>query len=86
MLHGLRWVVFSNERSAEEATLTDHRGQAVNHQYSKSLDFERRFRAQSMRACRPGWSISRCCGPWARLPSRSAFSVLTALPRGIFQL
>lgn len=45
LLYGYRWVVFSNEASAEEATLVDDRGRPVNHQYSKSLDFERRFRA-----------------------------------------
>jgi hypothetical protein len=45
LLHGMRWVVFSNERSADEATLVDDSGHAVNHQYSKSLDFERRLRA-----------------------------------------
>lgn len=44
LLYGYRWVVFSNERSAEQATLTGRDGQAVNHQYSKSLAFERQFR------------------------------------------
>jgi hypothetical protein len=40
ILYGFRWVVFANERSADEATLEDARGRAVNHQYSKSLAFE----------------------------------------------
>lgn len=44
ILYGYRWVVFSNERSAEEPTLFDASGTAVNHQYSKSLEFERAFR------------------------------------------
>lgn len=34
-------VVFANERSADEATLFDQQGRAVNHQFSKSLVFER---------------------------------------------
>lgn len=45
LLYGYRWLVFSNERSAEEATLVDAAGRPVNHQYSKSLAFERDFRA-----------------------------------------
>lgn len=48
LMHRHRWVVFSNERSASEATLVDDYGQPVNHQYSKSLDFERSFRALSL--------------------------------------
>jgi len=34
------WVVFANERSADEPTLIDAKGQEVNHQYSKSFAFE----------------------------------------------
>ncbi len=33
-------VVFANERSADEATLYDQQGRAVNHQFSKSFVFE----------------------------------------------
>lgn len=44
LLYGYRWVVFSNERSAEQPTLTGPEGRTVNHQYSKSLAFERQFR------------------------------------------
>jgi hypothetical protein len=44
LLYGYRYVVFSNERSADEATLTDGRGRPVNHQYSKGLAFERDLR------------------------------------------
>ncbi|KAA9133380.1 endonuclease domain-containing protein [Marinihelvus fidelis] len=43
LLYGYRWVVFSNEASADEATLVDDHGRAVNHQYAKSLDFETRL-------------------------------------------
>ncbi len=45
LLYGYRWVVFSNEASADEATRFDADGRPVNHQYSKSLDFEDRFSA-----------------------------------------
>ncbi|HOB04771.1 MAG TPA: hypothetical protein PKM36_05830 [Propionibacteriaceae bacterium] len=36
-------VVMSNEWSASSATLVDARGHEVNHQFSKSLEFERSF-------------------------------------------
>ena len=44
LLYGYRWVVFSNERSADEPTLESAAGEPVNHQYSKSLAFETGFR------------------------------------------
>ncbi len=44
ILYGYRYVVFANERSADEPTLVDDNGRAVNHQYSKSSSFERDFR------------------------------------------
>lgn len=44
ILYGFRYIVFANERSADEATLVTANGKEVNHQYSKSSDFERRFR------------------------------------------
>jgi hypothetical protein len=40
VLYGFAYVVFSNERSADEATLILSDGTAVNHQYSKSSVFE----------------------------------------------
>ncbi len=43
VLYGFRYVVFSNERSANEATLTTSGGLAVNHQYSKTSAFELAF-------------------------------------------
>jgi len=44
ILYGYKYVVFSNERSADEATLATKDGIAVNHQYSKSSSFEADFR------------------------------------------
>jgi hypothetical protein len=45
LLYGYRYVVFANERSADEATLKTADGHEVNHQYSKSSAFESSFRA-----------------------------------------
>lgn len=42
---GRRYIVAANERSADIPTLTTSRGIEVNHQYTKSGDFERRFTA-----------------------------------------
>ncbi len=39
-LHGMRYIVLSNEDSANESTVV---GEEVNHQYSKSFEFERDF-------------------------------------------
>lgn len=41
LLHGIRSVVFANERSADEPTLIDADGRPVNHQFAKTLGFER---------------------------------------------
>jgi hypothetical protein len=46
-LHGHDCVVMSNERSASDPTLTRDDGTPVNHQWSKSIDFERAFGAVS---------------------------------------
>lgn len=43
LLRDARWVVFSNEWSASEAT-TEWNGLAINHQWSKSLEAERLIR------------------------------------------
>ena len=44
ILYGYQYIVFSNERSADEATLHTAEGIPVNHQYSKSSVFEHDFR------------------------------------------
>lgn len=43
LLYGYRQVIFSNERSADEATLVAPDGTEVNHQYSKGSEFEKDF-------------------------------------------
>jgi len=52
VLHGRGSVVMSNEWSASRGNLV-HEGRVVNHQYSKSEDFERRFRAALTVALQP---------------------------------
>ncbi len=47
-IHGLESVIVSNERSASEENAIFH-GLAVNHQYSKGIRFERRFREYAAR-------------------------------------
>ncbi|HET8898652.1 MAG TPA: UDP-N-acetyl-alpha-D-muramoyl-L-alanyl-L-glutamate epimerase [Rhodanobacteraceae bacterium] len=42
VLYGFNAIAFSNERSASSATL-EYDGQPINHQWSKSRDFERAF-------------------------------------------
>ncbi len=44
VLYGFAYIVFANERSADEATLVLSDGTAVNHQYSKSSVFEAGWR------------------------------------------
>ena len=39
---GIKYIALSNESSANEESLFFH-GQAINHQYSKSFDFEQKF-------------------------------------------
>lgn len=50
-LHGLQYIVLSNEASANESTVA---GQEVNHQYSKSFDFERDFHEYEDKFLRTG--------------------------------
>ena len=50
-------VVFANERSANEASLIDVAGQAVNHQFSKSFAFERMLDDWIRRYITPGLHV-----------------------------
>jgi len=54
ILYGYRYVVFANESSANEATLTDAQGKDINHQYSKSFAFEKAFRRLIKKRVSPG--------------------------------
>lgn len=50
-LNGIKYVVLSNEASANESTVS---GMEVNHQYSKSFDFERDFHEYEEKYLRTG--------------------------------
>lgn len=50
-LNGMKYVVLSNEASANESTVV---GQKVNHQYSKSFEFERDFHEYEQKYLRSG--------------------------------
>lgn len=43
LLYGYRYVISSNEKSADYGNV-EYRGEVVNHQWSKSLEFEKMFR------------------------------------------
>jgi UDP-N-acetyl-alpha-D-muramoyl-L-alanyl-L-glutamate epimerase len=43
VLSGISSVVVAVERSANEPTVTDYQGKSINHQYSKSSEFEKLF-------------------------------------------
>ncbi len=53
LLGSWRGVIASNERSADEGN-TQWRGMEVNHQWSKGIDFERRFQALTVTRVRGG--------------------------------
>ncbi|MEY4669956.1 MAG: hypothetical protein RL518_2655 [Pseudomonadota bacterium] len=60
-MHALGSVIVSNERSASEENTIFH-GLAINHQYSKGIRFERRFReyaAQHFSGCASYYSLIR---------------------------
>jgi hypothetical protein len=74
LLHGYDSIVFSNERSAECHSTTDADGQPVNHQYSKSLQFERDFQAQIHRTISPDLRYFSLQRPWSELAILKNFS------------
>jgi len=76
LLYGYRYVVFANERSADEATLTTAEGHEVNHQYSKSTAFEARFRAVMGDTIGPGIEYFSVLRPFSELGVVQRFSRL----------
>jgi hypothetical protein len=78
LLYGYRWVVFSNESSADEATLTDEQGRRINHQYSKSLDFETDLRATISREVSADIDYFSLLRPLKELAIAQRFSDLSA--------
>jgi len=69
-------VIFSNERSASEATL-EYDGQAVNHQWSKSADFERRLREYTKSHIAADLDYFSLLRPWSELAVTRAFALGT---------
>jgi len=74
LLHGYDSIVFSNERSAECHSTLNADGQPVNHQYSKSLAFERDFQAQIKRTISPDLRYFSLQRPWSELAILKRFS------------
>lgn len=76
ILYGYRWIVFSNESSADEATLVDADGIHINHQYSKSLEFEIEFQNVICRQISPGIGYFSLLRPLNELSIAQRFSRL----------
>ena len=73
ILYGFDAVVFSNERSASEATL-EYDGQQVNHQWSKSLEFELRLRSYAKSHIAADLDYFSLLRPWSELAVTREFS------------
>jgi len=77
ILYGFNCVVFSNERSADEATLALADGTAVNHQYSKSTAFEQAFRELIASHVSPDIEYFSILRPFSELEIVRRFSAMT---------
>lgn len=77
LLYGYRYIVFANESSADEATLVDDRGKEINHQYSKSLAFERAFRAAIKTNVSDGVEYFSLLRPFSETAITSRFAEMT---------
>jgi hypothetical protein len=77
LLYGYRQVVFSNERSADEATLTAADGREINHQFSKSSAFEATLRHVLMRTISPDLEYFSILRPFSELAVVQQFSTMT---------
>jgi hypothetical protein len=77
VLRGTRGVVMANERSADEPTVQDEALGAVNHQYSKSLAFERALRAW-LDEERIGLEYFSILRPWSELAICRRFATMPA--------
>jgi len=73
ILYGHDSVIFSNERSASVATL-EYDGQAVNHQWSKSLEFERGLRTYVKGHVAADLDYFSLLRPWSELAVTRAFA------------
>jgi hypothetical protein len=73
ILYGFDAIAFSNERSASAATL-EYDGQPVNHQWSKSLDFERGLREYTQSHIAANLDYFSLLLPWSELAVALAFA------------
>jgi len=83
LLYGYRYVVFANERSADEATLRTAAGREVNHQYSKSSAFEAALRRQLARGVSADVEYFSVLRPYSELAVIERFSGLPQF-HGVF--
>src|SRR5581483_11987786 len=72
-LNGYRRVIVSNERSAEEPGI-EYLGYAINHQYSKTFEFETKFRDYCARHLRVGVEYFSLLRPLYELQIAKIFS------------
>ena len=77
LLYGFRYIVFANESSSDEATLKDEQGREVNHQYSKSLAFEKVFRGVIQQQVSPGIEYFSLLRPFSEVAITRQFSQMT---------
>jgi hypothetical protein len=66
-------IAFSNERSASSATL-EYQGRQINHQWSKSADFERRLREYTKLHIAADLDYFSLLRPWSELAVARAFA------------
>lgn len=77
ILYGYSYVVFANEASADEATLTDADGNEVNHQFSKSLAFEQAFRQVIQQRVSADIEYFSLLRPYSEVAITSRFAEMT---------
>jgi len=68
-----KFVAFSNERSSNEGNLK-YLGRIINHQYSKSFDFEQKFRDYCQKYLTPGVKYSSFLRPLYEIQIAKLFS------------
>jgi hypothetical protein len=73
ILYGFDAIAFSNERSASHATL-EYQGRQINHQWSKSLDFERAWRGQIRAHVAADLDYFSLLRPWSELAVAREFA------------
>jgi hypothetical protein len=73
MLYGFDAVAFSNEQSASEGNL-EYLGTEVNHQWSKSLEFERMFQEYLAKYVTGDVAYFSFLRPWSELKIAEVFS------------